>query len=244
MRNPTGLTPEALMLFAAGFGTRMGALTADRPKPLIRVAGRALLDHALELADAAGLARIVVNTHYRGDQIAAHLADRPAIALSHEEVILETGGGLRKALPLLGPGPVFTLNSDAVWTGPNPLTTLRAGWQAGMGALLLLAPPDALRGHSGQGDFRMDAAGRISRCANGQAGLVYLGAQILDPAGLEEFEETAFSLNRLWDRMIAEGRAFGILHPGGWCDVGRPEGIAEAEAMLRDAMPGGAGHVS
>ncbi|MBL4916611.1 nucleotidyltransferase family protein [Szabonella alba] len=229
------MTPDALMIFAAGFGTRMGALTADMPKPLITVAGRALLDHALDLADAAGPGRIVVNTHYRGDQIAAHLADRPAIALSHEDVILETGGGLRKALPLLGAGPVFTLNSDAVWTGPNPLITLRGGWRAGMGALLLLAPPDALRGHSGQGDFRMDAQGRISRCPKGEAGLVYLGAQILDPAGLQDFDETAFSLNRLWDRMIVQGRAFGILHPGGWCDVGRPEGIAEAEAMLRGA---------
>lgn len=231
--------PDALMIFAAGFGTRMGALTANRPKPLIKVAGRALLDHALDLAEGAGLGRVAVNLHYLGDQIAAHLAPRPDIALSWERAqILETGGGLRHALPLLGPGPVFTLNSDAVWTGPNPLATLRSAWRAEMGALLLLAPPDHLRGHSGQGDFRVDAKGRISRCPKGAAGLVYLGAQIIAPEGLRDIPDAVFSLNLLWDRMIAEGRAFGVLHPGGWCDVGRPEGIAEAEAMLREA-----GHV-
>ncbi|MFN3824972.1 MAG: nucleotidyltransferase family protein [Pseudorhodobacter sp.] len=233
--------PDALMIFAAGFGTRMGALTADRPKPLIEVAGRALLDHALDIAKAAGVGRIAVNLHYRADQIAAHLAGRPDISLSREpDRILETGGGLRHALPHLGEGPVFTINSDAVWTGPNPLETLRAGWQPGMGALLLLAPPDRLRGHSGQGDFRMDAQGRITRCPKGVAGLVYLGAQIIDPQGLASIAEEVFSLNLLWDAMIAQGRAFGILHPGGWCDVGHPEGIAAAEAMLREADRQGA----
>ena len=232
--------PDALMIFAAGFGTRMGDLTATRPKPLIKVAGCALLDHALDLAEGAGVGRIAVNLHYRGEQIAAHLAQRPDIALSWErDQILETGGGLRQALPLLGVGPVFTLNSDAVWTGPNPLVTLKSAWHPDMGALLLLAPPDRLRGHSGQVDFRMDADGRISRCPKGAAGLVYLGAQIIEPAGLQDIPDPVFSLNLLWDRMIAEGRAFGVLHPGGWCDVGRPEGIAEAEAMLREA-----GHVS
>jgi MurNAc alpha-1-phosphate uridylyltransferase len=232
--------PDALMIFAAGFGTRMGAQTATRPKPLIDVAGRALLDHALDLAEGAGVGRIAVNLHYRGDQIAAHLARRPDIALSWErDEILETGGGLRLALPLLGAGPVFTLNSDAVWTGPNPLTTLKVAWRAEMDALLLLAPPDHLRGHSGQGDFLMDRDGRITRCPKGAPGLVYLGAQIIAPEGLQEIADPVFSLNLLWDRMIAEGRAFGVLHPGGWCDVGRPEGIAEAEAMLREA-----GHVS
>lgn len=231
--------PDALMLFAAGFGTRMGALTATRPKPLIKVAGRALLDHALDLVQSAGVGRIAVNLHYLGDQIAAHLANRPDIALSWErERILETGGGLRHALPHLGEGPVFTLNSDAVWTGPNPLETLRSAWRPQMGALLLLAPPERLRGHSGLGDFLMDAEGRLSRCPKGASGLVYLGAQIIVPGGLRDIPDPVFSLNLLWDRMIGEGRAFGVLHPGGWCDVGRPEGIAEAEAMLREA-----GHV-
>jgi N-acetyl-alpha-D-muramate 1-phosphate uridylyltransferase len=225
-------SPDAVMLFAAGFGTRMGALTADRPKPLIKVAGRALLDHALDLADQAGIPRKVVNTHYHAGQIAAHLAGRDNIAQSYEPEILETGGGLRKALPLLGDGPVFTLNTDAVWTGANPLQTLAADWRPGMGALLLLAPPSQTRGHSGNGDFTLAPDSRIMRAA-GKPGLVYLGAQIIDPSGLSLISETVFSLNILWDQMIADGRAFGVVHPGAWCDVGRPEGIATAEALLR-----------
>lgn len=227
--------PEALMLFAAGRGTRMGALTAGRPKPLIEVGGRALIDHALTLAEAAGIARLVVNLHYLGDQIAAHLARRPGIALSREAELLDTGGGLRAALPLLGPGPVFTLNSDAVWTGANPLEELRAAWDgARMGALLLLAPASAVRGRQGPGDFALAPDGRITRGGDH----VYLGAQILRPEGLAAIPDRVFSLNRLWDGMIAEGTAFGTVHAGGWCDVGHPAGLAEAEAMLREA-----GHV-
>lgn len=226
--------PEGLMLFAAGFGTRMGAITADRPKPLIPVAGRALIDHALDLAADAGLTRMVVNLHYRGDQIAAHLCGRKGIALAWErERILDTGGGLRAAMPLLPEGPVFTLNTDAVWTGPNPLTTLRGAWRPpDMSALLLLAAPERAAGHHGPADFTLAADGRIARAA-AEPGLVYLGAQIIDPLRLGSVPEEVFSLNLLWDRLIAEGRAYGIMHPGGWCDVGRPEGIAEAEAMLR-----------
>lgn len=225
--------PNAVMLFAAGFGTRMGGLTADRPKPLIKVAGKALLDHALDQVTGAGLAKTVVNLHYKGDQIAAHLAGRANTALAWErDQILETGGGLRAALPQLGAGPVFTLNTDAVWTGPNPLTTLRTHWNsAQMDALLLLAPPAQIKGFRGAGDFILGTDGRISR-AQGAPGLAYLGAQILLPRGIDAVENDAFSLNILWDQMIAKGRAFGVLHSGGWCDVGRPDGIAEAEAML------------
>ncbi len=222
------------MLFAAGFGTRMGALTKDRPKPLILVAGRALIDHALSLAESAGAAPRVANLHYLGDQIATHLAGR-GVALSWErEQILDTGGGLRAALPLLGPGPVMTLNSDAVWTGQNPLIQLASAWDdAAMDALLLLLPALQARGHVGAGDFVMDGAGRLTR-ANGAAGSVYLGAQIMRTDRLATIPEPVFSLNRLWDHQIAEGRAFGVIHRGGWCDVGRPEGIAEAEALLSD----------
>lgn len=229
MRHP----PFALMLFAAGFGTRMGRLTAACPKPLLRVAGRALIDHALALADQAGVGRKVVNLHYLPDQLAAHLSPRRDVALAWErDEILETGGGLRAALPLLGPGPVFTLNSDAVWTGANPLARLRAAWDgARMDALLLLAPTERALGHSGSGDFVLDAAGRISR-ANGALGLVYLGAQIIRTDGLAAIPDRVFSLNLLWDRLIAEGRAFGVVHDGGWCDVGHPENIALAEALL------------
>ncbi|MCT2539751.1 nucleotidyltransferase family protein [Sedimentimonas flavescens] len=225
-------TPDALMLFAAGFGTRMGALTANRPKPLIPVAGKALIDHALDLTRAAGMARVVANVHYFGDQVVRHLAGRDVLISDETEAILETGGGLRKALPLLGQGPVFTLNTDAVWNGPNVISTLRSQWDgARMSALLALIPAEKAVGHRGTGDFALDAEGRISRGGP----YVYTGAQILNPAGIETISEAAFSLNRLWDRMIAEGRAYGVLHQGGWCDVGRPESIPLAEAMLEQA---------
>jgi len=229
-------SPDALMLFAAGFGTRMGALTANRPKPLIPVAGRPLIDHALVLVDEAGITRKVANLHYLPDQLAAHLSPRHDIALSVEVgEILETGGGLRKALPLLGEDPVFTLNTDAVWTGQNPLTQLRSAWDgARMDVLHLLLPANRATGYAGKGDWLLDGDGRLSR-ANGAEGFVYLGAQILRTGKLAAIPETVFSLNRLWDMATAEGRAYGIVHNGGWCDVGRPEGIALAETLLAGA---------
>lgn len=225
-------TPDALMLFAAGFGTRMGALTANRPKPLIKVAGRALIDHALALVAGAGIGRIVANTHYLADQIAAHLAGSD-VRISHETTqILETGGGLRHALTLLGPGPVFTLNTDAVWSGPNPITELHAAWTGvPKGALLLLVPPDRALGHHGAGDFSLAPDGRIRRGTD----YIYTGAQIIDPSGLQRFQEFAFSLNPYWDELIDEGRAYGVVYSGKWCDVGRPESIVLAEGLLEGA---------
>lgn len=225
--------PNALMLYAAGFGTRMGALTANRPKPLIEVAGRPLIDHALALGEAGGVSQVVVNTHYLADQVATHLQGRARVQISHEpSEILDTGGGLRQALPLLGPGPVFTLNSDAVWTGPNPLETLAATWDpATMDALLLLIPRERARAHQGAGDFTLQSDGRVAR----GSGFVYTGAQILRPDGLATVPDRAFSLNLLWDAMLADQRVFGVVHPGGWCDVGSPEGIATAEEMLAEA---------
>jgi N-acetyl-alpha-D-muramate 1-phosphate uridylyltransferase len=230
------MRPLPLMLFAAGLGTRMGRLTATRPKPLIRVAGKPLIDHALDQAAAAGVTQTVVNLHYLPDQLAAHLAGSN-VALSWEHArILETGGGLKAALPMLGGGPVLTLNSDAVWTGQNPLSQLLTHWDpARMDALLLLAPTDRVLGHSGTGDFLLDEAGRISR-AGGAAAPIYLGAQILRTEMLADITEEVFSLNLLWDRMIANRRAFGLIHQGGWCDVGRPEGIALAESLLAGAV--------
>ncbi|WP_050527102.1 nucleotidyltransferase family protein [Pseudorhodobacter aquimaris] len=226
-------TADAVMMFAAGFGTRMGDLTAQMPKPLIPVAGMPLIEHALLQVERAGLRRIVVNAHYKAEQISKYLEDKKYITVSWErESILETGGGLRAALPLLGEGPVFTLNTDAVWTGPNPLMTLQKAWNGvQMDALLLLAPPGQIKGYKGAGDFILARDGRISR-ANGAAGLAYLGAQIILPRGIDAIPDKAFSLNILWDRMIAQGRAFGVVHTGGWCDVGRPEGITMAEEML------------
>lgn len=229
--------PRALMIFAAGFGTRMGALTADRPKPLVKVSGRALIDRALGIGRGAGCDPIVVNLHYRAGQLADHLRDS-GVRLSWETgEILETGGGLRKALPLLGPGPIIVLNPDAVWTGPNPIEQLRSAWDpVTMDALLLLAPLSAVRGHGGREDFLLDSDGRIARHAGStRPGHVYLGAQILRPEGLHQIPDRVFSLNRLWDDQISRGRAFGRVHSGGWCDVGTPQGVTEAEAMLREA---------
>ena len=224
-----------VMIFAAGFGARMGDLTKDWPKPLIKVVGRALIDHAL---DIVGGGPTVVNLHYKGEQLAQHLQGRD-LRLAWEPEILETGGGLKAALPLLGPGPVMTLNSDAVWTGANPLDTLAAGWRDDMAGLLLVAPNGAALGRGGAAaDFRMDAEGRLTR-ANGTAeGVVYLGAQIVQPALVADWPETKFSMNRIWDRMIAEGRLIGVPHVGGWCDVGSPAGIVQAEALLNGVEDG------
>lgn len=225
------------MLMAAGFGTRMGALTATRPKPLIEVAGRALIDHALALAEDAGVARRVVNTHYRADQIEAHLAGRD-VAISHEEgVILETGGGLRRALPLLESNPVLVLNPDAVWTGANPLRTLLDAWDPEVMDGLLVVMPGVAAGRQGADDFVMAPDGGLQR-ANGAGGHVYLGAQILRTDELAQVPQAVFSLNVVWDRMIARGRLYGVEHAGGWCDVGTPHGIVTAETMLRQADHG------
>jgi len=220
--------PEALMIFAAGLGRRMAPLTDTVPKPLVRVCGRPLIDHALDLASRAGIGRVVVNTHHLADQICHHLAGRPDIALSHEPLLLETGGGLKAALPLLGAGPVLTLNSDAVWTGPNPLGTLLAGWRPGIEALALLVPKARAAGYAGPGDFLIGPNGRLQR----GPGEVYSGAQILDPGRVAARSDTVFSLNAVWDDMIRAGTLHGIRHDGGWCDVGRPESIPMAEALL------------
>lgn len=240
MRNP----PDALMLFAAGRGTRMAPLTDTTPKPLIPVGGVTLLDRALAMARDGGARRIVVNTHHLGDRIAAHLAGSEVAISDEGEVLLDTGGGLRRALPLLGAQAgsgnkgagagadgtaVLTLNPDVVWTGPNPVAALRAAWDgARMDALLMLVPVDRAQGRVGGGDFSCAPDGRITRGGP----LVYTGAQIVRPDRLAEIAAEVFSLNALWDLLIADGRVFGMVHPGGWCDVGRPDCIALAERML------------
>mgnify|MGYP005843833819 CR=1 FL=1 len=219
------------MLFAAGFGTRMGALTEARPKPMIAVAGKPLIDHALELVEAFEPGRVVVNLHYKPDMLERHLAGR-GILFSHERPeILETGGGLRKALPLLGSGPVFTMNTDAVWRGPNPLALLAQAWDPeGMDALLLCVAPDHANGHEGKGDFVIDTNGGARR----GPGLIYTGVQILKTQDLKAIEAERFSLNLIWDKMLKRGRLHALTYPGDWCDVGRPEGIGIAETMLGD----------
>ncbi len=222
------------MLFAAGLGTRMRPLTDRLPKPLLPVAGRPLIDHALALADDAGIDRRVANSHHLADLLAAHLMPL-GVAISHEPHLLDTGGGLKAALPLLGGAKAaLTLNTDAVWTGPNPLTALLEAWEpARMDALLCLVPAVRAHAHSG-GDFDRARGGRLRRGATH----VYAGAQILGTAPVAASPGAVFSLNRVWDAAAVRGRLFGLVHPGGWCDVGSPPGIAEAEAMLETGPHG------
>jgi MurNAc alpha-1-phosphate uridylyltransferase len=218
------------MIFAAGLGTRMGALTQARPKPLIEVMGRPLIEQALRFAKDAGASPIVVNVHWKADQLRAYLASEPVLISDESERLLETGGGLKAALPLLGDGPAWTLNSDAAWTGPNPLLALAAAWRPAMEALLLLVPRERARGYAGAGDFAPDATGRLARGTTH----VYTGAQLLRTEGLSEVADPVFSLNRLWDRAAARGGLFGLVHDGDWCDVGRPDNLLLAEALLRN----------
>ena len=220
--------PFSVMLFAAGMGTRMAPLTADRPKPLICVAGKPLLDHALDLTDVPQVGRRVVNVHYKADMVRAHLAGRD-VAISAEDPLLETGGGLRHALPLLGAGPVMTLNTDAVWHGPNPLAQLAAAWQPQIEALLLLVPPAQVAGHVGKGDFAIAPDGRLTRAP----AQIYTGAQIMRTDRLGDVPQDAFSLNLIWNEMAQRGGLYGISYNGRWCDVGRPDCIPLAEQMLQ-----------
>ena len=223
------MTPRATMIFAAGLGTRMGALTRDRPKPLIEVAGRPLIDQALGFAKEAGASPIVVNVHWKADQLRAYLAQEPVLISDESDRLLETGGGLKAALPLLGRDPVWTLNSDAAWGGPNPLRALARAWRPEMEALLLIVPRGRALAHGGAGDFVLDASGRLARGTDH----VYTGAQILRTEGLSEVADPVFSLNRLWDRAAQRGGLYGLVHEGHWCDVGRPENLAMAERVLR-----------
>lgn len=226
MNNPPELP---VMIFAAGLGTRMGALTRDRPKPLVKVAGRALLDHALDITRESPASRQVLNLHYKAEMIREHLAGQDVLYSDETTRLLETGGGLRKAADLLGTESVFTLNSDAVWKGDNPLSTLFAHWDNHkMDALLLLVPRENALGHTGQGDFVIAPDGRLTR----EPGLVYSGAQIIKPALLGEFSQPVFSLNMLWDKLEKEGRLYGLIYSGQWCDVGQPESIRLAEEMI------------
>lgn len=217
-----------LMIFSAGKGTRMAPLTDVTPKPLIPVAGRTLLDRAFDLGRQAGVSRVVVNIHHLGQQIRDHIGNQAALS-DESDLLLETGGGLRKALPLLGAGPVITMNPDVVWIGPNPVRALLDAWHEDMQALLMLVPIEHAHGRQGVGDFSLDADRRLIR----KGDLVYGGVQIIRPDRLEEIPDAVFSLNLLWDMLIADGHAHGLVHPGAWCDVGRPECIPLAEGLLR-----------
>lgn len=235
------MSDEAMpaMVLAAGLGRRMRPITDTRPKPLVRVGGRALIDHALDRLRDAGIARAVVNVHYLGDQVIDHLSGRtgPAITISDEREIpepLETGGGIRRALPLLGPTFVV-VNSDSLWTegATSNLPRMLAGWRPrDMDILLLLAARESL-GYEGSGDFEMAGDGRLARRApGGTAPLVYAGVAIMMRDLFADTPEGAFSLNVLFDRAIAAGRLYGARLDGEWLHVGTPEAIRDAEERL------------
>jgi MurNAc alpha-1-phosphate uridylyltransferase len=231
---------ETAMVLAAGLGKRMRPLTATRPKPLVEVAGKPLLDHALDRLKAAGVKRAVVNVHYLADALEAHLKRRvqgiEIIVSDERQQLLETGGGLVKALPLIDADPFLVVNSDNLWVdGPaDSIRSLAARWDdAAMDALLLLVPLARANCHRGRGDFHMDGSGRLSRRKPGRvAPFVFTGVQIVSKRLFEGAKAEPFSLNILWDRAITQGRAFGLVHNGLWFDVGTPPAIKRTEAVL------------
>ena len=201
--------PDVAMILAAGFGTRMGALTSNTPKPLLKVGGRSLLDRALDLCAEISVRRVVINLHYRGDQIRAALSNRTdmEIIFSEETEILETGGGVTAALELLGDTPFFTLNSDAVWTGAQPLAALSRAWRPDGGALLHLVSRENAIGYSRSGDFELSIDGALSRRGDAPtASYVYTGAQIISPEAFTDAPQGAFSMNLVWDALLDERR--------------------------------------
>jgi MurNAc alpha-1-phosphate uridylyltransferase len=231
--------PRNAMVLAAGLGTRMRPLTDTIPKPLVTVAGKALLDHVLDRLAAAGVERAVVNVYYLAEQIVAHLQvrTRPKIEISDERgLLLGTGGGVVKALPGLGDAPFFHINSDTLWIDgvtPNLKRLADAFDAAAMDALLLLAPTAGSIGYSGLGDFFMNGDGRLKRRGEREiAPFVYAGAAILKPALFKDAPGGEFPLTLLFERAASAGRLHGLRLEGLWMHVGTPEAIAEAEAAI------------
>ena len=235
--------PRVAMVMAAGLGKRMRPLTATRPKPLVEVAGRALIDHTLDRLEAAGVEKAVVNVHYLADALEAHLRKRKGgleFSISDErDLLLETGGGLAHALPLIDADPFINVNSDNLWVD-GPVDTLRllaSHWDdEKMDALLLLVPLARAHCHLGRGDFHMDGLGRLKRRKpHGVAPFVFTGVQMMSKRLLAgEIPEGPFSTNLLWDRAMADGRLHGAVHQGLWFDVGQPQSIRRTEDILQN----------
>ncbi|MGR3514705.1 MAG: nucleotidyltransferase family protein [Paracoccaceae bacterium] len=208
------MIPDTAMIFAAGFGTRMGDLTQDTPKPMLPVNGRPMIDHSIDLLRAAGIQRIVANTHYLPEALTAHLKTRDVQPV-HETDILDTGGGLKAAQPLLGYGPVITMNPDAVWTGPNPVNRLLETWTPDMSGLLMLT--DAGKSDD---DFSLEQ-GQIRR----KGPFRYTGLQVIRTDLLRDMNCSVFSLNAYWDRLLSSHVLHGTLFPGTWTDIGTKEAL-------------------
>ncbi len=235
--------PHTAMVMAAGLGKRMRPLTATKPKPLIEVGGKPLLDHVLERLRSAGVKKVIVNVHYLADAVEAHLATRDhglEVVISDERgMLMETGGGLVQAEPLIDSDPFLSVNSDNLWIdGPaDTLKLLASHWDdAKMDALLLLVPLARAENHGGMGDFHMDRSGRLRRRDRSHvAPFVFTGVQMVSKRLLRDAPEGPFSTNVLWDRAIEEGRCFGAVHQGLWFDVGTPKSIPMTEAALENA---------
>jgi MurNAc alpha-1-phosphate uridylyltransferase len=236
---------ERGMVLAAGFGLRMRPLTLTTPKPLIPVAGRSMLDRALDHFAAAGVETAVVNAHYLGQRIAMHVAmrmsqgrDKLGILLSHEETILDTGGGVMQALRDLAPDPFYVANGDILWRdGVTPaLRRMAEAWNDGaMDALLLVHDKDKAVGYDGPGDFAL-SGGKLARRSGDSAPFVFTGVQILHPRLFAGAPPGAFSLNQLYDKAAAAGRLHGLLHDGDWYHIGTPDGLALAERHLKSRL--------
>lgn len=227
------------MVLGAGLGTRMRPYTDKVPKPLVPLAGKPLLDHVLDRLALAGVEKAVVNVHYMADQMEDHLRGRatPAIVISDErDLLLDTGGGVKHALPHLGEGDFFIHNSDSVWLeGQTPcLDQMMAAWDPDrMDSLLLLAPVANTLGYSGRGDFDMDVEGRIRRpMAEEEVPFVFTGVSIANAALFKNAPEGPFSLNLLWDEALERGRLYGLRHEGTWMHVGTPDAVKEAEECI------------
>lgn len=232
------MIPHAAMVLAAGLGTRMRPLTNDRPKALVTVAGRTLIDHVLDRLAQAGVKRAVVNVHAFADMLEAHLKRRTDIEIiisDERDRLMETGGGVRKALPLLGEAPFVVCNIDSVWDEPtgSAIARLARGYNDAMGARLLLAAMTDQLGYDGAGDFVAEPDGRIAfRDERPGAPWAYMGVQIVDPAVVEPEPIEPFSFTRIWRRLAAEGRLFGAPLIGYWMHVGDPHAREQAEARL------------
>jgi MurNAc alpha-1-phosphate uridylyltransferase len=232
--------PASAMVLAAGLGKRMRPLTATRPKPLVEVAGKPLLDYALDRLRAAGVGHAVVNVHYLPDALEAYLRQRIhgiEVTISDERAqLLETGGGLVQALPLIRADPFLSVNSDNIWIdGPiDSLRLLASAWDdARMDALLLMVPLARANFHGGQGDFHLSATGLVRRRRRGAvAPFVYTGIQMLSKRLFDGAPEGPFSANLLWDKAIEAGRCFGIVHQGLWFDVGTAAAVKKTEELI------------
>ncbi|MCF6198371.1 MAG: nucleotidyltransferase family protein [Hyphomicrobiaceae bacterium] len=231
------------MTLAAGFGKRMRPLTDDRPKPMVELDGRPMIDHVLARLATAGIRRTIVNLHYQADVLENHLKarnEKPDILFSSErDTILDTGGGIKRALPLLGDQPFVLHNSDSVWieNGIDNIARLMASYDPEkMDCLLLMAPTKTSLGYDGAGDFFIEADGRLRRRTQDETSPnVFTGVSIQHPRLFDDSPQGAFSVNILWDRAIAKGRVYGIPFEGLWMHVGTPKSLAEATEALHDA---------